>query len=48
MKHSKSKIQNRPIRQGLPKPERLLKLNDIAITRIRTLLSANNATTCYG
>ncbi|MSU49408.1 MAG: KilA-N domain-containing protein [Opitutus sp.] len=30
------------IRQGLPQPERLLKLNEIAITQMRTLLSANN------
>lgn len=29
------------IRQGLPQPERLLKLNEIAITQMRTLLSAN-------
>ena len=28
------------IRQGLPQPERLLKLNEIAITQMRTLLSA--------
>jgi hypothetical protein len=31
------------IRQGLPQPERLLKLNEIAITQMRSLLSANNA-----
>ena len=30
------------IRQGLLQPERLLKLNEIAITQMRTLLSANN------
>ena len=30
------------IREGLPQPERLLKLNEIAITQMRTLLSANN------
>ena len=30
------------VRQGLPQPERLLKLNEIAITQMRTLLSANN------
>jgi hypothetical protein len=30
------------IRQGLPQQERLLKLNEIAITQMRTLLSANN------
>ena len=30
------------IRQSLPQPERLLKLNEIAITQMRTLLSANN------
>ena len=30
------------IRQGLPQPERLLKLNEIAITQMRTLLAANN------
>lgn len=42
MTHSKSP----PIRQGLPKPERLLKLNEIAITQMRDLLSPNNATTC--
>ena len=30
------------IRQGLSQPERLLKLNEIAITQMRTLLSANN------
>ena len=30
------------IRQGLPQSERLLKLNEIAITQMRTLLSANN------
>ncbi len=30
------------IRQGLPQPERLQKLNEIAITQMRTLLSANN------
>ena len=30
------------IRHGLPQPERLLKLNEIAITQMRTLLSANN------
>lgn len=40
MTHSKSPL----IRQGLP--ERLLKLNEIAITQMRNLLSANNATTC--
>ncbi len=28
------------IRQGLPQPERLLKLNEIAITQMRTLLSS--------
>ena len=28
------------IRQGLPAPERLLKLNEIAITQMRTLLAA--------
>jgi KilA-N domain len=31
------------IRQGLPQPERLLKLNEIAITQMRILLSANTA-----
>jgi hypothetical protein len=31
------------IRQGLPQPERLATLNDIAITQLRTLLSANSA-----
>jgi KilA-N domain len=30
------------IRQGMPQPERVLKLNEIAITQMRTLLSANN------
>jgi hypothetical protein len=30
------------IRQGQSQPERLLKLNEIAITQMRTLLSANN------
>ncbi len=30
------------IRQGLPQPERLLKLNEIAITQMRTLLSAGS------
>ena len=30
------------IRQGLPQPERLATLNDIAITQMRTLLSASN------
>jgi hypothetical protein len=30
------------IRQGLPQSERLLKLNEIAITQMRTLLAANN------
>jgi hypothetical protein len=30
------------IRQGLPAPERLLKLNEIAITQMRTLLSTDN------
>jgi hypothetical protein len=30
------------IRQGLPQPERLHKLNEIAITQMRTLLSGNN------
>jgi hypothetical protein len=30
------------IRQGLPQSERLLKLNEIAITQMRTLLSDNN------
>jgi hypothetical protein len=30
------------IRQGLPQPERLASLNDIAITQMRTLLAANN------
>lgn len=30
------------IRQGLPQPERLANLNDIAITQMQTLLSANN------
>lgn len=30
------------IRQGLPQPERLNTLNDIAITQMRTLLSASN------
>jgi hypothetical protein len=30
------------IRQDLPQPDRLLKLNEIAITQMRTLLSANN------
>ena len=29
------------IRQGLPQPERLLKLNEIAITQMRTLLASN-------
>jgi len=31
------------IRQGLPQPERLLKLNEIAITQMRTLVTANSA-----
>ena len=31
------------IRQGLPQPERLATLNDIAITQLRTLLAANSA-----
>ena len=31
------------IRQGLPQPERLATLNDIAITQMKTLLSANSA-----
>ena len=30
------------IRQGLPQPERLATLNDIAITQMRTLLSASS------
>ena len=30
------------IRQGLPAPERLLKLNETAITQMRTLLSASS------
>ena len=30
------------IRQGLPQPERLRTLNEIAISQMRTLLSANN------
>ncbi len=30
------------IRQGLPQPERVQKLNEIAISRMRTLLAANN------
>jgi hypothetical protein len=30
------------IRQGLPAPERLLKLNEIAITQMRTLLTDTN------
>ena len=30
------------IRQGLPQPERLLKLNEIAITQMRTLLADTN------
>lgn len=30
------------IRQGLPQPERLFKLNEIAITQMRTLLTDNN------
>ena len=30
------------LRQGLPQPERLLKLNEIAITQMRTLLSTNS------
>jgi KilA-N domain len=30
------------IRQGLPQPERLASLNDIAITQMKTLLSASN------
>ena len=30
------------IRQGLPQPERLLKLNEIAITQMRTLLADHN------
>jgi hypothetical protein len=29
------------IRQGLPQPERLTTLNDIAITQMRTLLSTS-------
>jgi hypothetical protein len=28
------------IRQGLPQPERLLNLNEIAITQMRTLLAS--------
>jgi hypothetical protein len=31
------------IRQGLPQPERLATLNDIAITQLRTLLAASSA-----
>jgi hypothetical protein len=30
------------IRQGLPQPDRLRALNDIAITQMRTLLTASN------
>jgi len=30
------------VRQGLPQPERLRRLNEIAITQMRTLLAANN------
>ena len=30
------------IRQGLPQTERLATLNDIAITQMRTLLTASN------
>jgi len=30
------------IRQGLPQPERLIKLNEIAITQMRTLLADHN------
>ena len=30
------------IRQGLSQPERLLKLNEIAISQMRTLLTADN------
>ncbi len=30
------------IRQGLPQPERLASLNEIAITQMRTLLNANS------
>lgn len=30
------------IRQGLPPPERLLKLNEIAIAQMRTLLAVRN------
>lgn len=30
------------IRQGLPAPDRLLKLNEIAITQMRTLLTDTN------
>ena len=30
------------IRQGLPQPERLRKLNEIAISQMRTLLAYNN------
>ena len=30
------------IRQGLPQPERVLKLNEIAITQMRTLLADHN------
>jgi hypothetical protein len=30
------------IRQGLPQPDRLATLNDIAITQMRTLLAANS------
>ena len=30
------------IRQGLPQPERLASLNDIAITQMRTLLNASS------
>ena len=30
------------LRQGLAQPERLLKLNEIAITQMRTLLAGNN------
>ena len=38
----KHHLPNLLIRQGLPQPERLSALNDIAITQMRVMLSANN------
>jgi len=35
------KVQSVLIRQGLPQPDRLHKLNEIAISQMRTLLAAD-------